>query len=577
MSLSIEYRQSINKLIGDFTGLVSGEFMNLSNNLKEIEKPELRKEVDSLFRKLMEFNREIANRMNSLIEEYDRIEKKNERLTEEKRRLEILYSSGILFLSEIEMKKLMEKAIDTIVKELNADQGFIVLLDDENKIDTIVTKNMDMEENSSARDLSTSVIRKAIDELKPFRFDDLKSENEFALKTSIIKLDLNAVLCVPLVSGNKILGTVYIDRRHNDNPFNESDLTFLISFGKQIVKGIEISLEISALEEKLEKESNLKFNELRKVFKCDEIVGNSSKLFEVLKLASKVAQTDASVLIVGENGTGKDVVAKAIHNNSKRSNKPFIAINCGAIPSDLLESELFGYESGAFTGASKSKPGRLELAEGGTIFLDEIGELNVNLQAKLLRVIQTKEIERLGGIESRKINVRFVAATNKDLQEQITQKKFREDLYYRLKVIEIRMPSLRERKEDIQNLVEFFLKKYSENNEAYTTTTEVLDALENYEWPGNVRELENVIQRCIILAKSSVIDITDIPPEIIVQSDESANIKTGKTLLEAETEFRRMYIIKTLRSVNSKSEASKLLGINRTHFYKLLSQLNIPH
>lgn len=577
MSLSIDFRQRVNKLVGDFTGFVSGEFMKLSNSLKDGVNPETQKQVDTLFKKVLEYNREISNQLNSVVEEYQKLEKSNERLTEEKRRLEILYASGILFLSEIEMKKLMGKAIDTIVKELNADQGFIVLLDNEHKIDTIVTKNMDLEENPSAKDLSTSVIDKTINELKPFRINDLRNENEFALKTSIIKLELNAAICVPLISGIKVIGAVYIDRRHSSNPFNETDLIFLISFGKQIVKGIEISLEISALEEKLEKESNLKFNELRKEFSCEEIIGNSVKLFEVLKLASKVSQTDAAILVIGENGTGKDVVAKAIHHNSKRKEKPFVAINCGAIPSDLLESELFGYESGAFTGAAKTKPGRLELAEGGTIFLDEIGELNVNLQAKLLRVLQTKEIERLGATESRKINVRFIAATNKNLLEMIAEKKFREDLYYRLKVIEIRMPPLRERKEDISELVEHFLKKHSENGDVFTVTSEVLDTLENYDWPGNIRELENIIQRCIILAKSNTIDISDIPPEIILHSEETTYIKAGRTLLDAETDFRRMYIIKTLRSANSKSEAAKQLGINRTHFYKLLSQLNIPH
>lgn len=197
----------------------------------------------------------------------------------------------------------------------------------------------------------------------------------------------------------------------------------------------------------------LEFQELKRNFKCDYIIGNSVKLFNVIKIASKVADSDASVLILGENGTGKDLLAKAIHENSQRADRPFIAGNCGAIPSDLLESELFGYEIGAFIGAVKSKPGKLEMAHGGTVFLHEIAEMSVNLQAKLLRIIQIKEIERLGSVSTRKIDVRFIAATNKNINELISKNIFCEDLYYRLKVIEIKLPPLRERKEDIELLI----------------------------------------------------------------------------------------------------------------------------
>ncbi|PIS45531.1 MAG: sigma-54-dependent Fis family transcriptional regulator, partial [Ignavibacteria bacterium CG08_land_8_20_14_0_20_37_9] len=305
------------------------------------------------------------------------------------------------------------------------------------------------------------------------------------------------------------------------------------------------------------------------------IIGNSVKLFNVLRVASRVADTDASVLILGENGTGKDLIATAMHENSSRKNKPFIAVNCGAIPSDLLESELFGYESGAFTGAVKSKPGKLEMAQGGTFFLDEIAEMSINLQAKLLRVIQTKEIERLGGVSSRKMDIRFIAATNRDINELIEKNIFREDLYYRLKVIEIKLPALRERKEDIQLLIDHFLAKYSKAENKFIAQPEVYEILESYDWPGNIRELENVIHRSIILAKSNVITVTDLPPEIIENQKEVIKIQGQKTLLEAETEFRKMFILKTLRKTESKAEAAQILGINRTHLYKLLNQLGI--
>lgn len=573
-----EQRQSLNKKLNEFISKSSSEFMELSKELKPLPQAETSlKSIDKIFKQLLEFNRGFSKDINELLEEVQKIESLLSVVRDEKRKLEILYSSGILFFSETEMKQLMEKAIDVVVTELKADEGFIVFVNEKGEIDTIVTKNMEYEESHSAKELSTSVIRNTIEALKPVQINDIKHEEQFSAKSSVISLDLTAALCVPLISNSKVIGAVYLDRRKVDNPFTQNDLKFLISFAKQIVKGMEVSLEISSLEEKITSEAVIKFKELRQEFDFENIIGSSKKLYETLKLTSKVAATDVSVLILGENGTGKDLLARAIHNNSKRKEGPFVAINCGAIPSDLLESELFGYESGAFTGATKSKPGKLEAADGGTVFFDEIGELSLNLQAKLLRIIQTKEIERLGGVGTKKIDVRFIAATNKDLTQMITDKLFREDLYYRLKVIEVKMPSLKERKEDIEELAEFFLQKHSSQNSLLTLSNEALEVIEDYDWPGNIRELENVIQRCIVLSKGSIIETSDLPPEIIEQNESEPRIKTGKTLLDAETDFRRMYIIKTLRLAKTKSEAAELLGINRTHFYKMLSQLGIKY
>ena len=243
----------------------------------------------------------------------------------------------------------------------------------------------------------------------------------------------------------------------------------------------------------------------------------------------------------------------------------------------MLESELFGYESGAFTGATKSKPGRLELADGGTVFLDEIAEMSLNLQAKLLRMIQTKEIERLGGIGSKRIDVRFIAATNRNIGEMIEKGTFREDLYYRLKVIELTMPPLRDRKEDIAELVEYFLKKLAASPSPPTVSDAALTILEQYSWPGNIRELENVIHRCVVLAKTNIIEIADLPLELVEQTSNEPTVRLGKSLLDAETEFRRLYIIKSLKQAGTPAEAAKQLGINRTHFYRLLSQLEIEY
>ena len=571
-----EKRKVINKMLGDFMSEASQAFLNISTKLKSINQTEeLQKQVDGVFKKLINFNRSIGYETNEMSNYIDSMQKKLDRLISENKRLETLYLSGILFQSELEMKSLMQKAIDTIVKELKADEGFIVLIDNNNEIDSIVSKNMDAEKDDSLKQLSLSVIKNAIENYKPSSLNDIKLQNEFSRKSSVVNLGLTAVMCVPLISQESVMGAVYIDRRNKEEKFTEEDLVFLVSFAKQIAKGIELSLEVKALESKYELDYRLEFQELKRNFKCDYIIGNSVKLFNVIKIASKVADSDASVLILGENGTGKDLLAKAIHENSQRADRPFIAVNCGAIPSDLLESELFGYEIGAFTGAVKSKPGKLEMAHGGTVFLDEIAEMSVNLQAKLLRIIQTKEIERLGSVSSRKIDVRFIAATNKNISELISKNDFREDLYYRLKVIEIKLPPLRERKEDIELLIEYFLKKYSKPNQKLIAQTEVYEILESYDWPGNIRELENVIQRSTILAKSNVITLEDLPPEIIETQQEVIKHQGQKTLLEAENEFRKMYIMKILRKVSSKAEAAQLLGVNRTHLYKLINQLGI--
>jgi Nif-specific regulatory protein len=574
MSTSLaELRQRLQKDLSEMMAQLSSGFLELSMHFKQAGRSaEGAKNIDRLFRLLMESNRALSAELNSLLDQQENLEKRMEQLLEEKRKLEVLYSSGILFSSETEMASLMEIAIETVVRELKADAGFIILTDSTGEPTLVVSRNINPDEQPEARQMSMSVIRSVLATSTPAR-EDIEND-EFLKQKSVVRLGIKAVLCVPLISRSSVMGAVYLDRRNKEHPFTEADLVFLLSFARQIVRGIEVSSEISTLERKLMTNTTMKLEDLRREFIADEIVGSSRKLFEVLKVAARVAATDAPVLLLGENGTGKDLLANAIHRNSRRKEKPFVTINCGAIPSDLLESELFGFESGAFTGAMKSKMGRLELANGGTLFLDEIGEMSTNLQAKLLRVIQTKEIERLGSISSRKIDTRIIAATNRDLRAMIEKGQFREDLYYRLKVIEITLPSLRERREDIAELANYFLKKHA-RHQPMTISSEALDALEQYSWPGNVRELENIIQRGIVLAKSNTIDVGDLPPEILERQDNEPYVKVGATLLDAETEFRRLYVIRTLRQTKSKAEAAQMLGINRTHFYRLLAQLGI--
>lgn len=572
---SNEEKNKFNYLISESTSKISSDLMEITSALSKSEEPALKSKAENLFKYLLEYNRKISAEFNFLLNELNKVKDEISTANEKKKKLEILFSAGIQFGSLTETKSLMSTALDIVIQELNADAGYIISINDKGDIEDIVSKNMKPTDEKEALSLSTTVIHNLINNSKPIQIQNTSEDDELSKRASIIRLGISSVLCVPLAAKSKVFGAVYLDRREKEKSFTSEDLIFLLSFAKQIVRSFEVSKEISSLEKKLLNDNINNFEELRKEFKCENIIGNSRKLFNILKVSSRLASTDVSCILLGENGTGKDLVANAIHQNSKRAVNPFIVINCGSIPNDLLESELFGYESGAFTGATKSKPGKIEMAEGGTLFFDEIGEMNINLQAKLLRVIQTKEIERLGSVNSKKINVRFIAATNRDIHKMIKDGKFREDLYYRLKVIEICMPPLRERKEDIQMLAEYFLKKHSDGSRNFTIHEDTIEILESYNWPGNIRELENIILRCIVLSKNDIIEVSDLPEEIIQNSQEDSNINLGKTLLDAETEFRRMYILKTLRKVKSKAEAAQLLGINRTHFYKLLSQLDI--
>lgn len=301
-------------------------------------------------------------------------------------------------------------------------------------------------------------------------------------------------------------------------------------------------------------------DQLEEKFKDTAIVGESKPIKEVLSVITKVAKSNTTVLIRGESGTGKELVARAIHNLSDRANQKFIAISCAALPESLLESELFGYERGAFTGAMRRKEGRFELADGGTLFLDEIGDISLEMQVKLLRVIEGQEFERLGGKDLVKIDVRILAATNQDLEQRIQEKKFREDLYYRLNVISIVLPPLRERKDDILLLTDHFLKKYCKKlgKEIVGITPKAKDVLLNYSWPGNVRELENVIERGMVLCRSNVLDVSDLPEFRTMEKKEI--LEDNLTLQELE----KRYISRLLQQTKGNmGQTADILGIHR--------------
>lgn len=328
-----------------------------------------------------------------------------------------------------------------------------------------------------------------------------------------------------------------------------------------------------ALDVKRLKDENVRLKkDIRRCYSCPDIIGESSGMVKVFSLVKKVAATDSNILISGESGTGKELIATTIHYQSMRSDKPLIKINCAAMPEGLIESELFGYEKGAFTGALKRKPGRFERADRGSIFLDEIGDLPLSTQAKLLRVIQEKTFERVGGIETLDTDVRIIAATNKNLEEEVKKGRFREDLYYRLNVIPITLPPLRQRREDIPLLIEFFLGR--SKNKLFKNirfSKEAVDVLLEYDYPGNVRELENIVERCIVLSNSDIISRDDIPSFV--------SGKTGKMQLllsDVAAGAERAHIIKVLKETNgSKTIAAGILGISRKTLWEKMKSYRI--
>jgi DNA-binding NtrC family response regulator len=333
----------------------------------------------------------------------------------------------------------------------------------------------------------------------------------------------------------------------------------------------------------LERENILLKDQLRQKYRFENFVGKSPAIQKVFELIEKVADTDSTILITGASGTGKELVARAIHYNSRRRKKPMVTINCGAIPEELLESELFGHEKGAFTSAHKSRIGRFELANGGTIFLDEIGDMSPNLQVKLLRVLQEQKFERVGSTKTLYVDIRIIAATNTDLKEAIKKGAFREDLYYRLNVIPIRVPSLKQRKSDIPLFLDFFLEKFNrrKNKNVNGFSPEAISTLLRYNWPGNVRELENLVERLVILSNDAVIGVDDLPGSI--RESEGENYTFAMTIPDegvpfstAVDEYERRLILQALNKTNwVKKKAAELLNINRTTLVEKIKKKNI--
>ncbi|HZC01378.1 MAG TPA: sigma 54-interacting transcriptional regulator, partial [Gammaproteobacteria bacterium] len=386
---------------------------------------------------------------------------------------------------------------------------------------------------------------------------------------------VRSVCCLPLITPSRILGTLNLASLRDGN-FTETDAELLSQVASQIAIALENALayrQIEELKNKLTKEKLYLEEEIRTEYNFEEIIGESTALKRILKQVETVAPTDSTVLILGETGTGKELIARAIHSLSGRRERTFVKMNCAAIPTGLLESELFGHERGAFTGAIAQKIGRFELAHQGTLFLDEVGDIPLEMQSKLLRVLQEQEFERLGSTRTLRVNVRLVAATNQNLMQMVADKEFRSDLYYRLHVFPIMVPPLRERPEDIPLLVRYFAQHYARRmrRRIETISAETMAALSHYHWPGNIRELENLIERSMILSQGP--DLRVPLGELKAQATAAPN---GVATLEAA---EREHILRALREahgvIGGPTGAAAHLGMKRTTLQSRMRKLGI--
>ena len=465
-----------------------------------------------------------------------------------KEQFETLYQISQALNSIVYEDSLINETLDLIIKVLNAERGLFVKYDEEtSNFDIIGARNV-QQENIDLSMFSSGVLQKVIERKEPCLYHDVQSDPNISQFESVQLHNIKSILGVPIKQHQKIWGVILVDSIINRKEFTEGNLLFLDFFSNLV----SLSLDKITRMQELQTENIILKNQLQSTKIIPEIIGHSLAMQKLTSMIHKVAATDATVLLLGESGTGKELVARAIHDLSNRKDKPYLAQFCGSIPDTLLESELFGYKRGAFTGASSDKKGLFEVANNGTFFLDEIADISIALQAKLLRVLQNKEIIRLGDTQVIKVDARVITATNKDLKQLTKDEKFREDLFYRLNVFPIKIPPLRERNGDIPLLVEHFIKKYSKGEKHIEV--KAMKMLENYSWPGNVRQLENVIQRALILCEGN-----KLLEEHIIIEEESDDINFRGSLKDFEIILLKRRL---QEAAGNRTLAAKSLGVS---------------
>lgn len=473
--------------------------------------------------------------------------KKVTNLTEDQ--YEILFKLSDALNSSRYEETLVEDSLDLLVSAIEAERGLFVRYDEFSKeFNIVLARNLEKENISDLSEFSSGLLQKVIDERKPLLYHDVMNDPGVSQFQSIQIHKIKSVVAVPIIQHDVVWGVILADSQLNRKEFTEENLVFLSFFSNLISLALDKILAV----ESLKNENIILKRKLENVEPIPDIIGESKPMIELFTMLKRVSKTNATVIITGESGTGKELVARAVHNLSNRKDKPFLAQFCGSIPDTLLESELFGYKKGAFTGADTDKKGLLEVAEAGTFFLDEIADISPSLQAKLLRVIENREIISLGDTKVKKVDVRILAATNKDLKQLVMDGIFREDLYYRLNVFPIKLPPLRERVEDIPLIAKHFLRNIRDYKGQIKQ--DALRKLQNYMWPGNVRQLLNILERAIILSDGEFIK----SEEIIFDEEKSVSDFQG-TLKD----FEIMLMKRRLSEFGgNKSLAAKSLGVS---------------
>ncbi len=459
-------------------------------------------------------------------------------------------------------ERLFRALLEGLVGLTRAEKGFVIVFQDGQR-HLAAAHNVDDEKLDMAR-VSDSIVDQVVEHLQPVIVSDAMSDSRFGRSKSVVDLKLSSVMCVPLIYRSDLLGVIYLGNDAITGLFTDRDLAMLKIYASQASLIVHHALLLNQI--RLDNR-NLR-NQLRDSYQ-GQMLGNCPPMKKLFKVLRRVAPTDLSVLVLGETGTGKELVARELHAQSQRSAKPFVAINCGAIPENLLESELFGHKKGSFTGAVADKLGKVEAADGGTLFLDEIAEMPMNLQVKLLRVLQERTIERVGELKPRPVDIRVISATNKDIQERIETGEFREDLYYRLAEINLELPPLRERTEDIELLAQFFLNKYRARYEAKPRgfTNQALRAMKNYFWPGNVRELESRVKKALIMSDRALLNPDDLD---LGQSDK----RHIAPLAEAQETFKVDYIRRALDLNNwNKAQTARDLAVDARTIFRYIERM----
>ena len=479
---------------------------------------------------------------------------------------------------------LQQHVLASLGAVIPAERGAIVLIDEsaDESAEAAVQGWMRKADANASLQLSRTVIRQVLKEKAALLCNDIGVDQKLKTAESALLAQIRALLCAPLTIGDKTLGVIYLDAVTPGRQFDQDHLELLRAVATMTASALENLRRFTQLESENQR---LK----AEISGSHDMVGQAPKMRETYAFISKAAPTDATILIRGESGTGKELAARALHNHSPRADKTFVAINCAALTESLLESELFGYEKGAFTGANTQKKGKIEVAQGGTLFLDEIGEMAINLQAKLLRVLQEREFERVGGTKPIKVDIRVVAATNRALEDAIKEGRFREDLFYRLNVITIKLPPLRERREDIKLLANHFTAKYAQRCKRTIRgiTPDALNCLLNYDWPGNVREFENTIERAVVLGSSEMIGVEDLPenlisakPVALTVNQPTNEMMLGKPELgnfyDLINDAKKQLISRAVETAKGNyTEAARLLDVHPNHLHRLIRNLDM--